>query len=620
VKQLRVQLVTTDSLVTNIKSNVTAAGVDIDAIITRANTLKTTTINGTTYTISGFPDTSSYSSANLPNLTGTPTISNWLSTIDGLPDLNATASSLNETFYSLRTNLSRTLNNSISGKIPNPANITSQFTGTINSTLDMVNSLITPIKTTVETNFFPLIDLGDMARNYASIGQFALVLLALVLSLFGVIFKRHRLMLLFPIVVVCFALLWWIQFIIYFLLSLPMNAICTSRASALGGSVTLPLVNAKIVPNALINSCSSGKNLFEASVNAEGDNVISVASDYVSSFILKVPLLSDNNSSSLVTLPSQNSSQAALKNASFSGFNTTGFSFPTKVSFNITALQVQIRNFNGTLTPALINPDLGNATTMQTKIDAFNAFCVSKSFTSFTPFTYSSIRTTYLVNNVTFDAADVSKNTDQNDQDNKDLYVLWGPVYQYTFFKFSADNNIATIQTNLTQIDAQLETLKSNRVATIETNLSGLNTTIDQISVTISTTTTYITGLGDDIGKMNTAVTSFFNAVIDDVKGIIRNGTSSLLNAVLVTNPVEGFAECKPLAEDTTYMLDSICIGTMNSAAGLWVSFGVVALVSIIGCIFGMRAKKRVDFMRKRSLMSKVGDKMQQNDDSLDSL
>ena len=124
----------------------------------------------------------------------------------------------------------------------------------------------------------------------------------------------------------------------------------------------------------------------------------------------------------------------------------------------------------------------------------------------------------------------------------------------------------------------------------------------------IVSTTNSISTLGT---SFNTASTQFVNLTLIQVKLILNTGTSGLINNVLMHNPVADFGKCSALAESGVFTLEAICNTTVNSFSGLWFTFMLLGVFLLFTFIFGMKAKKRVEFLERRnsSVKNKNGDK-----------
>ena len=161
-------LSTTDDLITDIQSIVNGLPAQLQAIDTKVNALKSVTINGQIYTISGFPDTSALANPALPDLSGTPDIGSFSTSLNDIPDVAQLGNDAVSTYVNITGSIGPTLNSTIRDHIPDLSHLTSGLTQTLNQTLDSVQNVIASVEGDLVGTYLPMITKFDGYRYVES--------------------------------------------------------------------------------------------------------------------------------------------------------------------------------------------------------------------------------------------------------------------------------------------------------------------------------------------------------------------------------------------------------------------------------------------------------------------
>ena len=123
-------------------------------------------------------------------------------------------------------------------------------------------------------------------------------------------------------------------------------------------------------------------------------------------------------------------------------------------------------------------------------------------------------------------------------------------------------------------------------VVSIQTGFNAIKTSLDALMATLR---------------------SYTSRLMYFIKLAVRLLIEGILGNLLVNNPNENFANCQAIAEDMTFILDGFCNNLVNVLSGFWYDGMLLAIFMIFGFITTMIAKKRTDYLAKRS---KVADEV----------
>jgi hypothetical protein len=214
------------------------------------------------------------------------------------------------------------------------------------------------------------------------------------IALLGMFIIKHKLMFCFPVFAIMISALIWIQFLILYLLGMPLNIICSSKDVI--KTDTYSIMDMTIKPSSFIDDCTGGKTVFNARVNANGDSALAFIRSMVTQMLDLDNLVSDSMIEGFVTIPNPSTQFNGVNAVNLDDLNTTALDLATSYVFNLTSLKNQLSSSVNGLTPATFDADFGNPTTRNTKLSEFNTYATSING-AFTPFTVSYVESHYIV-------------------------------------------------------------------------------------------------------------------------------------------------------------------------------------------------------------------------------
>lgn len=369
-----------------------------------------TPFQNATYNIGNLPDLAPITTIQMPNLTSIPNLSSYLDSINNVPDLAALALSTRGMYQNVSRDLPNTVNKTLNDAIGSPqTQITTQ--------LSSINSTISGVQTSVQLYRAQAVDkLSDSTiTTYSSylddvfMVEAILVIVSIVLSLFGILAKRRRLMDCFTCVMAFIPILLWLEFMIFYFLALPFNVVCNSADTAIHGDYNVSALTGAtlsgqalvINPGLFLDGCSSGNSVFNSSVNANGDTLITFIQDFSQSLQNSSGLsnaLDTKQLKSMINIGNFTDQTKSLQNISLSSFNASSLSIPL-ITVNFSSVSI-VQSMNTTvynLRPVDFDPQ-GNYTVMMQKIAQFNSD-TTVAVPTFSSWNYSYISFNYAQSN-----------------------------------------------------------------------------------------------------------------------------------------------------------------------------------------------------------------------------
>lgn len=241
-----------------------------------------------------------------------------------------------------------------------------------------------------------------MIEGFVIIGVF-------VLTWFGMLIRKHKLMSCMPPLAVLFTILVWIQFIIFYYISLPLNMVCSSKDVVLNGQYSLG--GAMLQPQAIFSSCRNGSNVFQAEINSNHDTALSLVNGLLSQMLNIDSMLSTDSLSDMVNIPSPADQISSVNNANFSSFNANALNISDSMSFNLSKISTDLTTTVNSLTPFRFDADLGNVTVLDNKLADFNALATTAtSPTAWSAWSLNYIEQVFVVPNATFQVSSFGSN------------------------------------------------------------------------------------------------------------------------------------------------------------------------------------------------------------------
>jgi hypothetical protein len=103
-----------------------------------------------------------------------------------------------------------------------------------------------------------------------------------------------------------------------------------------------------------------------------------------------------------------------------------------------------------------------------------------------------------------------------------------------------------------------------------------------------------IGNLKADVPLFKEAFDYFLDWIFDYAIDVVSNGVKSLISDIFTKNPAPGFGKCAALGEDISVASDGICIGFLDSLAGLWYSYLMLGIFLVFPFIGSVLVKKRI--------------------------
>ena len=576
----------TDKYVKNVTASATAIPSKVSAIATTINALKTVTINGQTYVMSGFPDVASLSGATSPDLSSIPNIGSFINTIKAIPDLGSVAGTLKTALSDLPVIVNKMLNDSVTQFLPAEGSSMLMFGDIVKPYQAQVNTLLQGLP--VNSGYQTVLGF-DTYRNYGFIGEMLLIILPGVLGILGIVFRKRVMMTPFCTCVLLLSLIIWIQSVLFFFVSAPFNLVCNSRSAFMETSYNVPdmsvITGLTVRPQTLFDDCLADKKIFNARLNSNGDDLLDIVGNVVHNMVDQ--FLSPSTVKQQFQFPDIDQNLNQIDTSSVNSFNTSALDgIDVSMKFNITSKINDIQASINNLTVASIDPTLGNPTTLQQKISLFNTAASNT-------WTYRYIVDTYIAPNVNYAGAG------QTEYNNAKPYIA---------FTYSANNTLTSIKANMTIQLNSLQAIQNVDIANINAQAANIKAATQTLKSAINSTLSIVNDVKANTGAEFKIVTnSFIDWMVTYASSVINGGVTDLLTALLIDNPIEAFGKCKNMISSLDYLFDGICIGTVDTFAGLWFSTFSLGILMAIGFIVTVITKKRIAFiqLRKNSVKNK---------------
>lgn len=162
------------------------------------------------------------------------------------------------------------------------------------------------------------------------------------------------------------------------------------------------------------------------------------------------------------------------------------------------------------------------------------------------------------------------------------------------------------MRSNATTVANSIDALNTGTITPLRANIStlaGYSTTVASAITSVKNGMNAVLGDANNFGN---ATSAFIDFCSNGILGALNNGTNSLVNNLLLTNPVQNFGSCLALAEHTVVVVEGLCSNLLNSFSGLWFAFVILGVFLIFGFIFGMKSKKRVEYLERRNSTVRV--------------
>jgi hypothetical protein len=157
----------TANLVDDVKIRYSQIPGKLSIIKQLSDSIKTVTIAGNTYTISGLPtsDLDTITTMKLPDISGIPDLKSYVTKLQGVPDLKKISRDMNETYYNLTATIPSRVNSTLQGLTSNPKKEMESQVMAVNNSISSIQSTVRSIRTSVASTLEdPAIAEYDMYR------------------------------------------------------------------------------------------------------------------------------------------------------------------------------------------------------------------------------------------------------------------------------------------------------------------------------------------------------------------------------------------------------------------------------------------------------------------------
>lgn len=427
----------------------------------------------------------------------------------------------------------------------------------------------------------------------------------------------------FPVAIVLLSFFIWLEFSLFFVFSAPVAILCNSLEPVLqtdysysqltgnpstsnnnGGNGVLDITTLTINPGKILDSCIEGKTVFEVSINSDNQTPLATFYNFLNSTLsgeLGKILKRETFSGILDSIPDPSDKLDELKGSGLSSINQTALSLPVlNERVNLTSNIQEINSTVSDITPATIDPDLGDESLLLAKINDFNTAVVAVN-PSFTGWDYAYIIDNYIIPFVAFRPSEATNIQDDNPANIPVAAVWYEPengVLSRASFMYYSTRELNRIKNETAQLCEQLQSLQDDQINKVFDDYEALRMKSLEIVDDIGGIFDELDVLAGYAGTFKNTTNLFLDLVIDFAKELITDSIDTVINKVLLDNPAENFGKCKNVAENIEFMINGVCIGVLDSFAGLWYSSLLLGIFLIFGCVGTMKAKKRVEFLQ----------------------
>ena len=404
----------TDILVQSMKVRAKSVPATMNNLADQVDQLRYLTFNGTVWTVPGFPSSSSMRNVSFPSLDNLPNLKSFADDFSVGNSLKDMATMLDNMYRDYVDNMPTAVNRTFRTLL-NTDSLVGGFVSSANSSVQGLSSQASDVSDSIADIFSTYVYPYDAYRHvyFSIVGS--IVLVTLVISWLSPVVRRHRLTLPFLCTFALISILLWIQFVLFYAISAPLNIVCDSRDAVLNRDYRLselssiisfiPNTTVAVNPTTFLESCRTGRTIFSADINKDGDSMITLAVAVINLNINMVDSMVDStiNLNSIIDAFDPSKMLDSVDVKKLSNFNFSAYNFPD-ISNSISVLNTtsEVNSTMSSLTAASFDADRGNVNTMQAYLDAFNLYAQTLNPT-WTNFTYNSVVQTYVVTGTAFD-------------------------------------------------------------------------------------------------------------------------------------------------------------------------------------------------------------------------
>ncbi|KAI9143710.1 hypothetical protein BKA69DRAFT_93962 [Paraphysoderma sedebokerense] len=400
-----------------------------------------------------------------------------------------------------------------------------------------------------------------------------------------------------------FSIIIWIQYFVYYAISLPINEVCYSRDTLLSSQIQIAS-SIYLQPAYVLRGCANGDTFLNVTINAENQTLSSFTGvDFASTFtnysqIIETLGLNTNRTSlagdvsNQIAFPNPSNDlnillAANLNNVSVPNFNSSS-------PYDIAKIRADLQSLSDNLSPTYINPDY-TSSGMQTNLTNFNNAC------KLAVPAWADWNDTYIIDNFvktgyTFSApANVTNNP--SDPNNIAIDAAFNTVFADLTYLHYATLQIASMRASIVTIRSSLLDLSNTQITPLNNNLTYLSANLSNLETSINATLSLIPDVETQL-----------NLTLEGLPLLVRNITDDVLSLVDVTvnatfrnisSTIISATECGTIADDVGNVLTTTCGITLNAINGLWVSFFITGVLLFVGFIISVKGAKRLGMKKK---------------------
>jgi hypothetical protein len=388
----------------------------------------------------------------------------------------------------------------------------------------------------------------------------------------------------------------WLEFLIYYIISAPVSALCNSIPTIQNDEYQAPVINISVNFQRILTSCMQNENLFHIKLNAKGDTMFTTGLAIISSKLDFAKYLTGSTFDSFIQFPNPSSKTSQLTSLNLSSYNFNGLSVPAVFGFNLSSIILQLNNTKNNITTETINSNLGSRRIAQMKIDNFNTMALTFN-SSWINWTYVFIDNVYIRPGRQFVGTDVTNNPSDTINNARMMTAFYPEVFSRTYFISKCQDQLDLLFANITSTISTLQDMENNQIQPMTSILIGMNNTIPFLKNQV----TVIQSILDSVTKtiiplFDSSISHLKDWIKLQVNDVIGDAIPYLVQSLIDRNPSQDFGQCTKVAEDITYTEKSVCILFLNSISAQWFAFCSIGLLMIILFVLSMKTKKRIEY------------------------
>ncbi|KAJ1514589.1 hypothetical protein HMI55_004536 [Coelomomyces lativittatus] len=560
--------------------------------------LSTIRINGVNYSTPNPPDSNTVTSSSLPDLSSLPSLTTIQNNLNSIPNLSNSFSQIQDVFLALpnilSTNISSQVNSSLSSTGSLDASLSQTFNNLKNSLEPMKYDFYNMSNSTARIFNDDVKNIDYIRSDTIKIMYFIFIGFCSI-GCIGVFVQKGKCMYLVIPFVVILAILFWVQFFVYFSVNLPINEVCRAKDPLLKSNIDISSTTT-ISPTLILNSCSNHGNVFNVTVLSNKTLVQTLGLSEISHFFDdSQTFLSNTIPFSTLNATLQRSignpfpnSNATFQNVEQSLTLPNGFTFSVfqvASPYSLSNLQSNLASFSTALTPSTINPSFSSSA-MNTKILNFNTNALSAN-SSWVPWTYNDFVQHFITNSETFSASTYVTGSASHPS-NTQITNSFNTAFQDIQFYYAAMIAISQMQLTIASISStanQVLSPISNKLNTISTSMTYVETNFTSMNTLVHTK------LPQDEADLQQAISTWKSLLPQLIYATLLESIVKLLTTT--KNILEQATDCYSISVLAADVIGVLCYTTRDALNGLWFCVWLCGLNVFPALFFMFQAFKR---------------------------